>query len=818
MHLHVHRAIRLRLPGICAALLAADDAPPPVAAALEPNDRRPVPVEIKVPPGHRLITVVVDDANGVRVRNLLAMQPVERFGGNPASSETQRLSLTWDGTDDDGAAAPAGLYMVRGLSLPGLRASFERSFYNPGAPPWHGYPNSHWAANHGDAVALACVPPGDTSTWRTVIACAMSEGTDFMFAVGKDDRKVMGWQEAWGNSQAVAIDGKTLYAAFANNLKRLEVGTGRSLGWQRTAGTVPDNRFDSAIYSIGVGLTNLAVVLNRSEKLRRPVMVILDKATGRPKATNELERCHRLAVGPDDVLYGTADDASGMKRFSWDGSAAPYALEGVARPGPLTFDAGGNLCIMDAGPDRQVKVFSPKGHPVRTIGKRGGGRDGYRYDRGGLIDVLALAVDDRGFLWTSEGGCPRRQAVWDKDGNLVTEFVGSTHYGAMNTTLHDQDPDRAFVEYVGLRSDPAAAQDYRVDRFVYSGARTNSTFALENGLPWAFFPRFQYFRSNVSGRPREYLVQTSTGYPVIYVQEGDGDYRPRAAMWTKTEQPACTPWSRPGDPVGTVYIWSDRNGDERIQDDEVTTPPGAIGSGCGWAFPMPLGLELYNGGYAFRPTAFAVDGAPVYGSDGAVRLESRGFDRVAAALQQPPGAPQKPALFYQRIGDHLFGSLGDWPTYFSGKHLWMDLQGNVIATWRFKGSAVHGSMALPSPLPDGETLGELFISGVAPVPSLGAVMAMHGNYGQAFLFTEDGLFVSSLFRDRRSNPDGYGERIERGKDWTNVTMGQEAFCGWFGRHTDGTYRYVFGHTSANVVQIHGLEDVRVFKGNPLRLE
>ena len=50
------------------------------------------------------------------------------------------------------------------------------------------------------------------------------------------------------------------------------------------------------------------------------------------------------------------------------------------------------------------------------------------------------------------------------------------------------------------------------------------------------------------------------------------------------------------------------------------------------------------------------------------------------------------------------------------------------------------------------------------------VVAIQGNYGQSFLWSEDGLFVTPLFKDSRQNPKGWGAKEEFGADWTDVSM------------------------------------------------
>jgi len=114
----------------------------------DPSSMRKTLFEVTIPAGHRQVTVAIDDAEGVRVRNLLSMADVTKLGGDPTSGAAQKLSIEWNGLDDRGRALPAGVYRARGLSLPGLKVEFDYSFGNPGNPPWQGYPNSDWGADH----------------------------------------------------------------------------------------------------------------------------------------------------------------------------------------------------------------------------------------------------------------------------------------------------------------------------------------------------------------------------------------------------------------------------------------------------------------------------------------------------------------------------------------------------------------------------------------------------------------------------------------------------------------------------------------------
>jgi len=135
-------------------------------AAAEDNPPIPVTFELDEP---AFVTLVIEDADGVRVRNLVSETPF------PAGRNT----VWWDGLDDLGsdpdAAAHAvyhvpgkfvkpGKYVVRGLVRKDINLRYEFCVYNPGKPPWQtANTTSEWLTNH--------TPPG-TVCFRGARACA----------------------------------------------------------------------------------------------------------------------------------------------------------------------------------------------------------------------------------------------------------------------------------------------------------------------------------------------------------------------------------------------------------------------------------------------------------------------------------------------------------------------------------------------------------------------------------------------------------------------------------------------------------------------
>ena len=87
-------------------------------------DRRLEMVIDFVQPTDGKATIVIDDAQGRRVRNLIS--------GRPMAPGAHRI--VWDGANDDGDAQPPGRYRWRGLSHPGLNPRYLFSFSNGPAP------------------------------------------------------------------------------------------------------------------------------------------------------------------------------------------------------------------------------------------------------------------------------------------------------------------------------------------------------------------------------------------------------------------------------------------------------------------------------------------------------------------------------------------------------------------------------------------------------------------------------------------------------------------------------------------------------------
>ncbi len=804
----------------------AESIPPTPEKASLPTDKIP----LTIPAGHKYISVVIDNDSGRRVRNLVKLGTAETLGGTQNPDGTTQVHTSWDGKDDKGNGLPPGKYTVRGVTVPEIDALYEYSFYNPGNPPWHGYLNSAWGSNHGDGAAMACVPAGVDSPWRAVVGFNGSEGTDCIIAIGKDDKKAWGFQTAWGNVQAVAIDGDNLYFGLGNSLKKINVKNGAAAFFKRPAGQIPQIAMPSSVIdSIAVGSSNIVAGLGTDPKNLKPQMVVMDKETGKtntPYVT--LTTIGKIGFGADETLY--ISDTNGFGKIDFTGVKTPVSLPEMGQPAAFTFDTDKNLYIFDAAPEsRQVKVYSPDlGKLLRSVGRKGG-QPKPQYDPLAFERLIALAVDDRGYLWTSEGMHPRRQAVWDKDGKLVKEFIGSTMYGNWDGKLHDQDSKLASIKNIILEVDPSQTKSYKVKQYIWSGPKPGAKDFLAMGVPFVLFEVNQLFRSDTSGKMHEYFLQNSLCQPVLYLQNEKGDYRPVAGMFMKWLPPSLNIFQRSQDPDKTMYVWSDLNGDEIITEDEIVVLPDANCAGWSGNTRITSDMTFYWNDYIIKPTRFTAAGAPVYEKSTITKMPNSKLD--AQTNKQ-----------LTRVGKHFYTGRTD-ANVISGTHLWLREDGSEKGNFPSVGGGVFGSSQVPMP-PKGQPIGELFIAGTVDFGGdQGSVMAIHGNYGQAYFFTEDGILIEDMFKDARDNPAGWGTTVERGKSMKDISMLQEdfgawfgkqddgktpskksmsaeniGFGAWFGKQDDGKIRYCFGHTSANVVEVKGLDQFKRFNAGTVEIK
>jgi len=780
--------------------------------------KRPVTFAVTVPAGHDSVTVAIDDANGVRVRNLLEGADVATIGGKRSSAKPQTLAFEWNGLDDRGRTLPDGDYRVSGLSLPPVKLTYEYSWLGPGTPPWVYYKNSGWGGDHEFPHAIACIRGHGGKPWRVVTGGRTAEGGSPGFVLDANDRKCHSFGNGWTGPSALACGDGMVWIGLGKDLIRVDYHTAKPRGFRKPL------KFKNRIDAIAVGTDRFAVLLRKPKKLDEGRVILFEKSGAKQLAEWPMKKlvagnCLAFDLGGRKLYFA---DGDGLRRCDaaqakprWE----PLKLPALASPGVLCFDRAGNLYVFDSGPDWRVKVYNRDLKLLRSIGTRGGQAGKIDYDAGALHNVQAMSVDDDGLLWVAEdpGACDekkfpkmplgyaKRISVWGRDGKLVKDFVGGTQYGAYSTALHEQDPTIGYAYGVLYKLTPGKKPAYRPWRYIMLGRKPGSPFGLWTSAPHVLFNGHRVFRSNASGRMREYLLQTN-GLLVLLCADARGNYRPVMAIGHHQQNKAFPKVK--GEPKA-LHVWSDLNGDEMAQPGEFQRLAGTsyeMGPYGGWGCPPPRDLVFYIEGLALKPVRFTQAGGPVYDAAKAPRLATSG-----------------PFL---RVGGHLVGYMKgrfgneDAGPFFCGFETYCDLRGRRRGRLRRNWPAVHGSWfsSLYVPGQSGRTIGELFPAGIADSRGeAGYVICHQGNKGQGFIISEDGLYVTGIFRDVRQSPAGFGATEKPGADWTNVTLDSEAFGGWFGRQDDGVLRYNFGRVACRVVRIDGLEKAKRFTAGTVKL-
>ena len=133
----------------------------------------------------------------------------------------------------------------------------------------------------------------------------------------------------------------------------------------------------------------------------------------------------------------------------------------------------------------------------------------------------------------------------------------------------------------------------------------------------------------------------------------------------------------------------------------------------------------------------------------------------------------------------------------------MDVPGNVVS--------VHGSHNATAARP-GYLIGPLAIAGTADLGGdVGEVFDINGNLGEHYLFTADGLYVQSIFKDTRGLFDVPNTAV-RGMSMDAATSGGEDFGANFVRTPDGKVYLTNGGTDARVHELTGLDTIKRFAG------
>ena len=758
------------------------------------------------------VTLVIDDAQGRRVRNLLAA------AARPAGDHEE----AWDGLDDRGQVAPAGEYRWRGLSHAPITSHFQGAFYSPGNPPWvtvrpvtwylRSGTNGGWLSDH--APPLCTYADGD----RIFLGAEIAEAGHSIMQVDPAGKKQLGilWLSQ-GCANALSVEGDILYAASEKawmgdyiavslfDLKtRGHVPNPPSLKGARTdASFIKEKRGDFSGIR-GMFLTPQAIVLSLSDHNR---LAFFDRKDARHLKDVAFPQAGMILKTPAGAFLGI----SGQQVVRLDlekGAHQPLITDHLEQPSGLAVAKDGTVYVTDLAAGQQcIKVFSAEGKFQRLIGKPGGRREG-EFDPQAMSQPTSVSIDGREQLWVTEHDVlPKRVSVWSRDGRLIRDMTGGPAYGG-GGALDPLDPTRAYYQGMAFQWEKWPGS-YRLTDVLF---RVEEHLDLPLKMGDSMIGHFPVRRDG-----RLYLVQDSgPNLPGVFIGERREHHLvPRVIFGSLDALKAA--WSAqhsdfvaqlPASKNQGAFLWVDKNGDGRAEPAEVTVR-------ADWDATALWGLRV--------------------GPD----LSLHALTRDAIVVIPP--RPDKGALDY----DLSDGQLVAKPSI-AMRHgisaLAADLQGNLIVNCGegaqqgnrenvLLGLSLQGKVfwTYPNPYPAnwhdsprgrvGDIQHTLNVEGVAHVSDqAGDVFQLNGNKGIRYLLTTDGLFVAQLFGDSRLVPwqQSLGEAIGD-MPLEQVSLGDECFFGWFGGSSDGRFLQVVGKDSSNVAEVRGLKSIRRLAGDSIHL-
>lgn len=705
------------------------------------------------------VTLAIDDSNGMRVRNLLAAVP------RAAGSHEER----WDNLDDYGRPVKPGDYHVKAISHDGLHLKYVGSFASPGSPPWANSKGT--GAFYGDHSAPQSVASGGDIM---ALACPVGEAGNPIIAVDMNGQRIWGLGHRITSSHCrMTTDGKTLWVLNGSGKRmivwRCDLKTGKYTPWNRK-----DERGDPVL-DLVLPVTNsetptaiandaglVAIVLSNERKL-----IVVNGDSG-----DVVSQISDLPVGVTAIAYGNNGQlflSAGSFIYTIPKSMQgilPFASE-IIEPMGLACDPDGNIYVSQRGSAQNVAVFNNVGKRIGQIGKTGGRPETGFFDSLGMRNPCSIAIDGQGRLWVAEETLhPKRTSVWTADGKLAFDLVGTTGYAA-GGILNPKDVSRGFSELV----------EYKID---YASGTFKPLFTLQSILgPGRLLKECKIV--HIQGR--EY-VQT----------KGDADISAWMQLFRRNVDDSWTQvmavGSNPGQRSG--FIWTDNNDDRHVQPDEKQIIEGEVGSYY-WAQSVGDDLSVAITVDKKHILAFPLDkidtnGIPHYRLSDRIDITSQSEfaseGMMAVGRDGRIYVNQNPLASYDR----------------SGRCLW---------TYPNQWIGVHGSHQAPAAGP-GLLIGPSSIYGTAFVnDEIGEVLYLNGNLGQNFIFTEDGLWVQSLYNDTRGWFD-VPDVATPGMFCDAMTAGGESFFGGFCRGNDGKYYTVGGGTAAVVMEVTGLDSLRRF--------
>ncbi|MEI6519075.1 MAG: FlgD immunoglobulin-like domain containing protein, partial [bacterium] len=373
------------------------EAPKTVYVSLQQSSAANAAVVVKAKttvnvPEKGLLSAGVYRPDGTLLRTLTAGQ----------STDGGKVELGWDGNDDDGKAAPAGKYEVRGLLNAGLHAKYVTSATSPGKPPYDSEnPLGGWGGVWDNIQDIASDATGIYPLW------GVEEGDGLLIHADEDGNVI--WRQHCplaqpGKQISVASNGKYVYImGDKTGLWRVYCKDGKyapiahdgsdPLGFQLTGFT--------AAASLAADGNTVYVSVPSENKI-----ACFDAETLKPTGTLAVAKPFGICLDGINGLLVVSENKIVSLNIK-TGEVKPIVTSKLSSPFDVAVDKKGMIVVTDRGNAQQIKFFYRNGKLKNSFGKLGGRDNNGKFYVNQLRKPAGITVAASGKIFYSEDAAPK---------------------------------------------------------------------------------------------------------------------------------------------------------------------------------------------------------------------------------------------------------------------------------------------------------------------------------------------------------------------------------------------------------------------------
>lgn len=804
------------------------------------------------------VTLVIEDAQGNRVRNLVAATAF------PAGDNV----VYWDGRDESvrvphvegnhvgihgiykamGRPVQPGKYSVRGLVRDPIQLKYDLTVYpNVGTPPWRTADGlGAWLSDHNPAADTEFVPatPGLTEEPRVYMAAPVAEAGFGLIWTDLNGKKINGvrWIGGhWTGASYLARD------AGAKPVADIILYTGSSFRNDKDKKT-PEVRLNCMV---GAGAREILKWVppgagadggERSSitglAARDGLLVATESSSGKALFVRVSPTPVRITT-PRGTLLGTANlpgardlafDASGrllvlttqgVRRYNVPpdpkgevdlGPGEAMVTGGLQDPQRMTLLPDNRIAITDWGTSHQVKVFGPGNKVASSIGVAGAPQVG-PYNKNTMGWPMGLTTTPEGNLWVAEYNyAPKRVSVWSPDGKLVRDMIGPPPYGGGGWL--DPTDKTKFYLYHGQRTQ-GGGMEFQVNweagkaelANVYQRSDPKSDFGTLFGGDGPDCPvyfnnqRFltNAWSSNPTGGSRVLGLWSMKGDLAVPVMAaGNTQALPAEFVERLGDLLPVTARPHPKGGLPHMFLWSDGNGNGQMEKAE-------------WKISaLPSNLRSL---------------APTRSGDLALTLQTQVLN---LPVRWAAGVPYyEPAAPVTLVKDFNLQVSSGGAQSVAGKDGWVVLTNGPVQgflngqqKWYYHNQwpGLHAGHRAPAQ-PDfkGQLVAVTRLLGPTVTPKTGEageIWGVNSDRAVMYLMTTDGLFVAQL-GNIDPNKQWRAPEHERNLDISDVNFVGENFWPTLNQSQDGQIYLGSGKEHSSLIRVEGLESVRRIPAQPL---